>query len=105
MPKRILIRIEEDARIVIVSCSAVRLEREDVGSDDGLDVKVRRVRRVRGREAFDGHFGWISDLMNEEKNRVKVGVGGYLVVVAGVVTSGGIRRIDYQPTDCNSFGF
>jgi hypothetical protein len=51
----ILVGVEEDTGRVIVTGTAVRLEGEDVGADEGLEGKVRRVRRAGGFEAENGH--------------------------------------------------
>jgi hypothetical protein len=44
----VLIRIQQDARGEAVLCTTIRVESEDVWSDDALDVKVRWTHRNRG---------------------------------------------------------
>ena len=39
--KSVLIGVQQDARGVVVSCTSIRVQSEDVWSNDTLDVKVR----------------------------------------------------------------
>ena len=54
-----LIRVQQDARGVVVPYTSMRVQSEDVWSDDALDVKVRLTHRSRGGcQAVGGHTTW-----------------------------------------------
>lgn len=40
MPERIFVRVQEDAYLIVVSCTAVGMEGQDVGSNYFFDVEV-----------------------------------------------------------------
>ena len=59
MAKRVLIRVQQDARGVVVPCTSMRVQSEDVWSDDALDVKVGSTHRSRGGcQVEGGHTPW-----------------------------------------------
>lgn len=58
----VLVGVEEDTGLVVISCTSVGLEREDVGADEVLELEVSRLVscgcRVGGSvETFDCHGG------------------------------------------------
>lgn len=57
MSDRVLVGVEQDAFVKVVSCASVRVEGEDVGSDGGEDVEVRGVSWEGGGEPLDGRHG------------------------------------------------
>ena len=55
----VFVRIQQDAGGVVVPGTSIRVQSEDVWSDDALDVKVRWTHRSRGGcQAEDGHILW-----------------------------------------------
>ena len=54
MAESVLVRIEENSLVVIISRAAVRLQREDVAPDRGCERKVRGLDRRHSSKAANG---------------------------------------------------